>query len=37
MELRGVRKGKENDSESIISRYITAMQVDDITMCIHSY
>jgi hypothetical protein len=30
MELRGGRKGKENDKESTILKYIESVQVDDI-------
>jgi hypothetical protein len=32
MELRGGRKGKENDRESPISKYITPEQVGDTTI-----
>jgi hypothetical protein len=30
------RKGKENDRESTISKYIGSVQVQDITICIES-
>jgi hypothetical protein len=33
MELGGRGKGKQNDSESIISKYIISMQEEDITIC----
>jgi hypothetical protein len=41
MELRGEVKGKENDrestlSKSTISKCITSVQVEDITICIES-
>jgi hypothetical protein len=36
MELRGGGKGKENDRESAIFKYITSVQVEDMTICTES-
>jgi hypothetical protein len=36
VELGGEGKEKENDRPSTILKYITSMQVEDITMCIES-
>jgi hypothetical protein len=36
MELRGGEKGKENDTESTIWKFIISVQVEDITICIES-
>jgi hypothetical protein len=36
MELRGGGKGKENDRQSKILKYITSVQVEDVTICTES-
>jgi hypothetical protein len=36
MELGGRGKRKENDKESAILKYITSVQVEDLTICIES-
>jgi hypothetical protein len=33
MELGRRGKGKENDRESVVSKYITSVQVEDIMIC----
>jgi hypothetical protein len=37
VEFRGERKGKENDIESTILKYIASVQVDDIMTHTKSY
>jgi hypothetical protein len=37
MELGEGGKGKENDTASTISKYITSVRVEDITICIESW
>jgi hypothetical protein len=36
MALRGGRKGKDNDTVSTISKNITSVWAEDITICIES-
>jgi hypothetical protein len=36
VELGGGEKGKENDRESTILKYITSVQVEDVIICIES-
>jgi hypothetical protein len=36
MTLRGGGKGKENDRESTISKYVTSVQVEDLMIRIES-